>query len=203
MYIQLVWTMCSICVSTMSSRCLLYRAPNPNSQSIFSCGSYLMLFVCCYTFIICQSILFVNTFFKFFLFFFTLSHQWDFLLVLNLYTFIICQSILFVNTFLKFFLFFFTLSYQWDFLLVLNFYTFIIFSLYFFVNTFLNFFIFFCLSVLYCLYFYYIQPLLFCQYFFKNFLNFFLPLATQGNFTRCITFILLLYSAFTFLSILF
>ena len=137
MYIQLVWTMCSICVSTMSSRCLLYRAPNPNSQSIFSCGSYLMLFVCCYTFIICQSILFVNTFFKFFLFFFTLSHQWDFLLVLNLYTFIICQSILFVNTFLKFFFIFF------------------------------------------------------------------LPLATNGIFYWYLTSILLLYSAFTFLSILF
>ena len=42
-----------------------------------------------YTFIIFRTFNFVNTFFKFSEYFFTLSHQWDFLLVLNFYTFII------------------------------------------------------------------------------------------------------------------
>ena len=110
--------MCSICVSTMSSRCLLYRAPNPNSQSIFNFGSYLMLFVCCYTLLYAIVYCCVTSFLNFLFILVSLSSQFflpftgwslpqDFLgLPSNLYTFIIFRTFNFVNTFLNFFYFF-------------------------------------------------------------------------------------------------
>ena len=97
--------MCSICVSTMSSRCLLYRAPNPNSQSIFNFGSYLMLFVCCYT------LLYADTFNMCILFnFFFLPlvtngiFYWCITFILLLYASQFFLSILFLNFFFIFFL---------------------------------------------------------------------------------------------------
>ena len=119
--------MCLICVSTMSSRCLLYRAPNPNSQSILNFGSYLMLFVCCYTVLYATVYCCVTNFLNFLFILVSLSSQFflpftgwslpqDFLgLPSNLYTFIIFRTFNFVNTFLNFFYFFFTLSHLGEF----------------------------------------------------------------------------------------
>ena len=106
--------MCLVCVSTMSSRCMLFRAPNPSSQSIFNL--FVFSDVCLFVILLLYasqfflSILFLN----FFLFFLPLDtigiFIWCITFILLLYSAILKLSILFLNFFI-----FFTLSYQWDF----------------------------------------------------------------------------------------